>query len=517
MGLLDDVLTGTEAARANAGSRLDRFLAARTPADSLAAWLALEPNAPRPSARDVQRRLLLEIAALDRKLEEQVGAILHHPRFQALEARWRGLKLLVDEVPDEASQLARDLRDPRNREREYPCPQVILRVLDVTWKEIARDMERALEIDQSQIFHKVYSEELGTPGGLPYCALLGDYQIAHRPRPDDRTDDVDVLRGLSEIAAAAFAPLFLGAHPLLFGLESLSELERPFSIEKATNPLTQPEYARWDRFRASDDARFVAVVLPRVLLRRPWVPTAEREDRFRFREDTSRHEQYLWGNAIWAMGTVLLRSYFDNGWLAAIRGIDPDGCGGMVTNLPECWSATDRRGVAPRGTVELQVTDAREKELAAQGFIPLCQVPGSSTAVFYSVPSVQKPARYDTPEAEASSRLSAMMHYILCAARFAHYLKVMGRDAVGTVTTAAAIEAQLNGWLLRYAADADDMPDARRREYPLAEGRAEVTEDPRRPGVFTSRFFLRPQFQIDELATTVRLRTEIVPRGDRRR
>lgn len=517
MGLLDDVLAGTERNAASPRSRLDRFLAARTTAEALSAWLALEAAEPAPTPRAVIRRLTLDVAAIDRLLDTQVNAILHHPQFQALEAAWRGLSLLVEQVPEEASQLAKDIRDPQHRDKEYPYPQVMVRVLNITWRELARDVERASDIDQSHIFQKVYSEEIGMPGGWPFCALLGDYAIAHRPRPEDKVDDVNVLRAMSEVAAAAFAPFFVSAHPSLLGLESFTELERSVSIARSMNANTQPEYVRWERFRKTDDARFVGLVLPRTLMRRPWPNDPLRRDRFRFREETSAHANYLWGNAVWALGTVLLRSYFDNGWLAAIRGLDASGGGGLVDVLPQVWAPTDSRGVAPSGPMEVQITDVREKELSDLGLIPLCRLPGTPYAAFFTVSSAQKPASYTTAEADAASKLSAMMHYILCASRFAHYLKIMGRDAVGLVTTANEIERALNAWLLKYTADAEDLPDERRKDYPLAEGRVEVTEDRSRPGSFTSRFLLRPQFQIDDLATTVRLRAEIVPRGERRR
>jgi type VI secretion system ImpC/EvpB family protein len=518
MGLLEDVVAGTERAARIAGPRLARFLAATDVAEALAIWIAWRPGMPRPTPQSLLRRLALDIALLDRLIDAQVNAILHHPRFQALESAWRGLRMLVDEVPDEASQLAKDIRDPRYRPKEYSYPQVMLRVLPVSWREVARDFERALEVDQGQIFHKVYSEELGSPGGWPFCALLGDYHVAHRPRPDDKVDDVNALRGLAEVAAAAFAPFFVSAHPLLFGFESFAELERRVDLTRSMNPSNAPEYARWDKFRGIDEARFVGLVLPRVLMRRPWPVDPARRDRFVFREDTSRPANFLWGNAVYALGTVLLRSYFDNGWLAAIRGVDPSGGGGGVVDaLPQDWMPTDAPDVVPRGPVEVQITDAREKELSALGFVPLCRMPGTPYAAFYSIASAQRPTSYDTHEAQASSRLSAMMHYILCASRFAHYLKVIGRDAIGAYATAGEIEQTLNGWLLRYVADAEDLPEERRKDYPLAEGRAEVIEERMKPGSFTSRFYLRPQFQIDDLATTVRLRTEIVPRGERQR
>ncbi|MCC7011416.1 MAG: type VI secretion system contractile sheath large subunit [Planctomycetes bacterium] len=517
MGLLDEVVEGTERAAREASSRLERFLSARTTVEALRVWLDPRAGEPPPTGESVLRRLALDVARIDALLEAQVNAILHHPQFQALESAWRGLRLVVDDVPDEANQLARDIRDPRFRAKEYPYPQVMVRVLSVSWRELARDFERALEVDQSQIFHKVYSEELGSPGGWPFCALLGDYHVAHRPRPEDKVDDINVLHGMSEVAAAAFAPFFVSAHPTLLGLESFVELERPLDLARDMQPTTHPEYVRWDRFRAGEDARFVGVVLPRVLLRRPWPNDPARRDRFRFREHCRIHSEYLWGNAVYAFGTVLLRSYFDNGWLAAIRGIEAAGGGGLVDTLPECWLPSDSRGVAARGAVEVQITDTREKELSNLGLIPLCRLPGTPFSAFYSCSSAQRPARFDTPEADASSKLSAMMHYILCASRFAHYLKVMGRDATGSFVSAEQVEQLLNAWLVRYTADAEDLPEERRKEYPLAEGRAEVSEDRRKPGSYTSRFYLRPQFQIDDMATTVRLRTEIVPRGERRR
>lgn len=501
------------------GSRLERFLAARSDAERIRIWFQLEDGQEPPSREQFVRTLSLELVRIDRLIAEQLDAILHHPAVQALESTWRGLRLLVDNIPEQAGELARQMRDPRGRLREFPHPQVLVRVLSVSWRELCRDFERVVDVQQSQLFDKVYSQEFGHPGGLPFGVLLGDYYVSHRASgaAGSLTDDTAALLSLSEVAAAAFAPFITGVRPSLLGLDSFAELERPRDLVRYMNPAISPEYSRWEGLRRKDDARFLALCGPRFALRSPWRDDGQRPDGFAYRESSERHSDWLWGNAVWAMGVVLARSFFETGWLAGIRGVSSsERGGGLVDFLPALRHETELAGVAPRSALEVQVSDYREKELADLGIIALCQLAGRAEAAFYSTVSLQRPVELQSHEANASSRLSSMLHYILCASRFAHYLKVIGRDRTGSYVTADELERSLNKWLVQFAADSDELSDENRRKYPLAEGRVNVRELRGRPGEYVSEFHLRPHFQIDDLATAVRLTTRLVSMATRR-
>lgn len=501
------------------GSRLERFLAARSDTERIRVWFQLEDGHAPPSREQLVRALSLELVRIDRLIAEQLDAILHHPALQALESTWRGLRLLVDNIPEHAGELARQLRDPRGRLREFPHPQVLVRVLSVNWRELCRDFERVVDVQQSQLFDKVYSQEFGHPGGLPFGVLLGDYYVSHRvgAGAGSMTDDTAALLSLSQVAAAAFAPFITGVRPSLLGLDSFAELERPRDLVRYMNATISPEYAQWEGLRRKDDARFLALCGPRFVLRAPWRDDGQRPDGFAYRESSEQHSQWLWGNSVWAMGVVLARSFFESGWLAGIRGVSAsERGGGLVDFLPTLRHETEVAGVAPRSALEVQVSDYREKELADLGIISLCQLAGRSEAAFYSTVSLQRPVELQSHEANASSRLSSMLHYILCASRFAHYLKVIGRDRTGSFVTADELERSLNKWLVQFAADSDELSDENRRKYPLAEGRVNVREQRGRPGEYVSEFHLRPHFQIDDLATAVRLTTRLVTMPTRR-
>ena len=375
------------------------------------------------------RLLGCDIARLDALLTRQVEAILHHPRFQQLEASWRGLHYLTEEAEG--------------------AENVKIRVLSVSWDEIARDLERAIEFDQSQLFRKVYSEEFGTPGGEPFGMLLGDYEIRPHPSADHPVDDVAALTAVSQVAAAAFAPFVAGVHPSMFGLDEFSELERPLNLSHAFDQL---DYLKWNTFRKTEDARFAGLTLPRILLRLPYEDDGSRVDGFRFCENVSGPDRggYLWGNAAYAVGAVAVRAFADTGWLAGIRGVERDVAkGGLVAGLPVHCFSTDKHGVAMKCSTDVIVTDYQEQELSDLGFIPLCPCADSEYSAFYSSPSVQQPRRYDELAATMNARLSAMLPYMLCASRFAHYLKVEVRDKIGSFSEASECEQYLNQWLQR--------------------------------------------------------------------
>jgi type VI secretion system ImpC/EvpB family protein len=440
-------------------------------------------------ARRLARQLTAQLATLDRLINRQLNAVLHHPAVQQLEAAWRGLHYLVCETP--------------------AGENVKVRVLNVSWKELARDLDRALEFDQSQLFRKVYNEEFGMPGGEPFGVLLGAYEVSHRPSAGSPIDGATLLGKIASVAAAAFCPFVAGAHPSLLDLESFAELQLPLDLART---FAQPDYSKWRALRDSADARFVGLTLPRVLMRLPYTDDNHRIDGFRFHEETGAPDgaDGLWGNAAFAFGAVLIREFVACGWLAGIRGfLRGKISGGLVTGLPVPSFATDRSGVAPTLATDVLVTDAQDKELGDLGFISLCHRPGTDVAVFHGNQSVQKPQVYDEEPATVNARLATMLQYMLCVSRFAHYVKVLIRDKVGSFTGPTECGQYLTTWLQNYVSGNDDAGPELRAKYPLREARVEVRPRPDNPGVYTCVIHLRPHFQLDQLVTAVKLVTDI--------
>jgi len=490
--LLDAVVGRTAEARGAAGGVLEQFLREESPWKALALWIGQGSRVRgRPTRERVARLLSRDLAELDALIARQVNAILHQPDFQKLEASWRGLRYLVEQAAEGEN--------------------VKIRMLDVTWKELARDAERALEFDQSQLFRKVYEEEYGHPGGEPFGVLLGDYEIRHRIGPDHPVDDLAALAAISTVAAAAFAPFIAGVHPSLLDLVSFADLERPMDLSRT---FQQQEYLRWRTFRQADDAQFVGLTLPRVLRRLPYLDDGSRVDSFRFREETSSPDrrEYLWGNAVYAFGATLIRAFAATGWFAAIRGVGPGASGGgVVTGLPVPWFETERPGLATKCSTDVIITDAQEKELGELGFIPLCHGQDTSLAIFYGNQSVQKPQVFQELPATINARLTAMLQYTLCVSRFAHYLKIISRDKLGTFHGPADCEEHLRRWLLNYTVANEDAAPELKARHPLREARVRVRERPERPGHYLCVAHLQPHFQLDQMAMAVRLVTELAP------
>ena len=448
-------------------------------------------DAPPADMQQSVHTLNRQIAAIDALLCDQLNAILHHPGFQQLEASWRGLRYLVEQAES--------------------AEGVKIRVLSVSWKELARDAERAIEFDQSQLFRKVYSEEFDTPGGQPFGALIGDYQIHPRPAAEHPLDDVELLTAISHVAAAAFAPFVAGVDPSMFGLDEFGELERPRDLAKTFDEI---EYLKWKALRDSEDARFVGLILPRVLMRLPYDDDPRRAVGFRFHEEVAGADRgkYLWGNAAYALAALLIRAFGQSGWLADIRGVQRgvEG-GGLVPDLPVHCFSTDRTGIAPKSSTEVIVTDAQEQQLGELGFIALCHCQDSEHSALYSNPSIQKPKRYDRPAATMNARISAMLQYMFCVSRFAHYLKILARDKIGSFAEAAECESYLQQWLQKYVTpDADASPEVK-AVYPLREAQVSVRAHPGRPGCYLCVAHLWPHFGLDELVASVRVTTELIP------
>ncbi|MFN9085092.1 MAG: type VI secretion system contractile sheath large subunit, partial [Acidobacteriota bacterium] len=371
-------------------------------------------------SRDTEAMINARIAQIDHLISIQLNEIMHHPSFQKLEGSWRGLKYMMDQ--SETSEMLK------------------IKVLNVSKKELLRDLQRAPEFDQSAMFKKVYEEEFGIFGGAPFAALVGDYEFTKHP------EDIELLERVSNVAAAAHAPFLTAASNELFNLESFTSLDQPRDLGKI---FDNTEYAKWKSFRASEDSRYVGLCLPRILGRLPYGPDTKPVEAFNYQEgvDGTEHNKYLWSNAAYALGARLTNSFAKHHWCAAIRGVEG---GGLVDGLAVHNFRTDDGDVAMKCPTEVPITDRREKELADLGFIPLVHCKGTDYAAFFSVQSAQKPKLYDKDSANANARLSAQLPYILAVSRFAHYLKAMMRDKIGSFMSRSQCETFLNQWISQY-------------------------------------------------------------------
>jgi len=483
-------LKTTVAAQQLAEVTQERFLKEADPAKALAIWWQLA-HADRSitSTRQLLGQLTVDIGNIDRLMTDQVNAVLHHPRFQRLEGSWRGVSYLVDHLED---------RDTTK-----------IRLLNVSWEALVRDLDRSIEFDQNQLFRKVYSGEFDQPGGEPFAVLIGDYEICLRPERNHQTDDLPALRQIAQVAAAAFCPFITGAHPALFGLDQFSELER---LTNLTGVFEQPEYVNWRALRESDDLRFVGLTLPRILMRLPYREDNSRVDRFRFQEAVAKRDDYLWGNAAYAFGAVLLRSYNDSGWLADIRGVRQDvHDGGLVPDLPVDCFETDTWGIGIKSSTDAAILEMLEPLLAELGFMPLSRCHATENVAFFSNASLLKPKVYHEKFASANARLSSMLQYMFCVSRVAHYVKVLGRERIGSLSDPDQCATYLNAWLQQYVLSDDQAPTEDKAQHPLREARVEVAEIPGKPGAFRCVIYLQPHYQFDDVASTFKLTTEMAP------
>jgi type VI secretion system protein ImpC len=410
--------------------------------------------------------------------------VIHHPDFQKLEASWRGLKYLIAN-----SELTDNLK---------------IRVLNVSKRELQRDLEKAPEFDRSALFQKIYEEEYGQFGGAPFAAIVGDYQFTRSG------EDIGLLEKISNVASAAHAPFLSNASPNLLNLESYTAIDAPRDISKI---FESTEFAKWKAFRQTEDARYVALAMPRMLIREPYGRDTVPVEAFGFEEhvDGTEHDKYLWANASWALASRVTNSFALYGWCATIRGVES---GGLVEGLPVHNFKTESGDIAMKCPTEAPITDRREKELADQGLVPLVHQKGTPNAAFFSVQSAQKPKVYNTDAATANARISAQLPYIFAVSRFAHYLKVMMRDKIGGYMSRSEAQTFLNNWIADYVVANDDAAMEVKAKRPLREARVEVEEIPGKPGAYRAVAFLRPHFQLDELKVSMRLVAELPqPKG----
>jgi type VI secretion system protein ImpC len=421
------------------------------------------------------------IAEIDRLLSAQLNEIMHHEEFQKLEGSWRGLHHLV--------------------KNSLTGTMLKIRVMSVTKKELLKDFERALEFDQSALFKKIYEEEYGTFGGAPYGALIGDYEFGNHPQ------DLALLESLSQVASAAHAPFISAASSEMFGWDEFHEMTEVRDISKI---FDRTEYAKWRSFRESEDSRYVGLTLPHVLGRVPYGAATKPTETFNFEEDVdgTDHKKYLWSNAAYAMGTRLTEAFSMHSWCVAIRGVEG---GGLVDGLPTHTFETDEGEVAMKCPTEVAITDRREKEFSDNGFIPLVHCKGTDYAAFFATQSCNKAKKYDTDAANANARLSSQLQYIFAVSRFAHYLKSMMRDKIGSFMSRQEAQIFLNRWISKYVLENDVAPASQKAKYPLREARVDVTEVPGKPGAYRAVAFLRPHFQLDELSVSLRLVADLPP------
>lgn len=418
------------------------------------------------------------IAAIDQKLTEQVNAILHHEDFQALEGAWRGLHYLVNNT--ETDEMLK------------------IRVLSISKKELGKTLKKfkGTAWDQSPLFKKLYEEEYGQFGGEPYGCLVGDYYFDHSP------PDVELLGELAQIAAGSHSPFITGAAPTAMQMDSWQELSNPRDLTKI---FQTPEYAAWRSLRASEDARYVGLAMPRFLARLPYGAKSNPVDEFDFEEDVAgaQHGKYTWSNAAYAMATNINRAFKLYGWCSRIRGIES---GGAVEGLPTHTFPTDDGGVDMKCPTEIAISDRREAELAKNGFMPLVHKKNTDFAAFIGAQSLQKPAEYDDPDATANATLAARLPYLFASCRFAHYLKCIVRDKIGSFKEREEMQRWLQDWVLQYVdGDPAHSSEETKAMKPLAAAEVTVEEVEGNPGYYTSKFFLRPHYQLEGLTVSLRL------------
>lgn len=418
------------------------------------------------------------IAAIDRKLSEQINQILHHADFQKLEGAWRGLHHLVN-----------------NTETDE---QLKIRVMNISKAELGKTLKRykGTNWDQSPLFKKVYEEEYGQFGGEPFGCLVGDYHF------DQSAPDVELLGEMSKVAAAAHSPFITGVSPTVMQMESWQELANPRDLTKI---FTTPEYAAWRSLRESEDARYLGLAMPRFLARQPYGARSAPVEEFNFEEDTGAadHGKYTWANAAYAMAVNINRSFKEYGWCSRIRGIES---GGAVEGLPTHSFPTDDGGVDMKCPTEIAISDRREAELAKAGFMPLVHRKNSDFAAFIGAQSLHQPAEYDDPDATANANLAARLPYLFATCRFAHYLKCIVRDKVGSFKERDEMNHWLQDWIMQYVdGDPAHSSESTKATKPLAAAEVVVEEIEGNPGYYSSKFFLRPHYQLEGLTVSLRL------------
>lgn len=464
---LEDILTSGKLARDE-----DKRPAALKQLRELIQQIDANPNS---NVKHVGGFINQRIQSIDKTLSTQMDEILHDKTLQKLEGSWRGLHYLVMHTHTSSS--------------------LKVRLMNVSKRELLEDLEKAVEFDQSQLFKKVYEEEYGTFGGHPYSCLLGDYEFGSHPL------DMVLIQKIAQVASAAHTPFIAAAAPTLFNLETFSDLGVPRDMARL---FESTELLKWRSFRESEDSRYVALTLPHILTRLPYGPNTNPVEDLNYTEtvDGTDNSKFCWGNAAYALGERITNAAFLYNWTTAIRGVEG---GGLVEDLPTYTFKTTDGDVALKCPTEVAITDRREKELSDLGFISLCHCKGTDYAAFFGGQTAQKPKKYSTDEANANAQLSARLTYILAASRFAHYIKAIMRDKIGSFMSKGDVSDYLNKWIAGYVLLTDEATQSTKARFPLREARIDVTDVPGKPGSYRATVFLRPHFQLEELTASIRL------------
>jgi type VI secretion system protein ImpD len=460
------------------------------------AWHERSGILVRARAQKSDGELLIQIdrliEAIDGLLSRQVSQIIHHRRFLRLEASWRQLHMLVCQ--------------PR-----YGGVSIV-RVMSANWAELAKDIERAADFDQSKLFNHIYSEEFDMPGGQPFGLLIGDYEISSGINAEFGTDDTAALEGIASVAASSFSPFICSAAPALLDVKKFAELDREIDMAY----LKELEgNVKWRRLRKAADTRFVGVTCPRVLVRPPYKSNdIRRLDGFRFHETVEPDgSSLLWGSSAYAFGMIVLREYMISGWFADLRGIRyADDGGGLVDMFPTIAFDTDAHGIASQPPVEIRFAPTQEQMLSDFGLIPLMALPYSADMVFNTNQSLHLPESYNSDIAKLNSRIAAMLQYVLCASRFAHYLKLIMREHVGEVATVKSLQTMLNDWLGQYCLGNDDAETEMKARFPLRSAYVEVKEIVGKPGAYSCMLQLQPHFQLEDVKASFQLLADMNPK-----
>lgn len=429
-------------------------------------------------ADDVVGTISAIIAEIDLKLTEQVNLIMHSEEFRKLEGAWRGLHHLVNS--SETDEMLK------------------IRVMNISKKELGKTLKKykGTAWDQSPLFKKVYEEEYGQLGGEPYGCLVGDYHFDHSP------PDVEILGGMAQIASAAHAPFITGANSSLMGMDSWQELSNPRDLAKI---FSTPEYAAWRSLRDSEDSKYLGLAMPRFLARQPYGDKTDPVEEFDFEEETEGADssKYVWANSAYAMATNINQSFKEYGWCSQIRGVES---GGTVEGLPVHTFPSDDGGVDMKCPTEIAISDRRESELAASGLMPLIHRKNSDVAAFIGAQSLSKPAEYDDPDASSNAALAARLPYLFASCRFAHYLKCIVRDKIGSFSDREDMQRWLQDWINQYVdGDPKNSSQKQKARTPLSAAEVVVEEVEGNPGYYTSKFFLRPHYQLEGLTVSLRL------------
>ncbi len=436
--------------------------------------------------KNVTKTVNAAIAQIDAAMSQQLAVIMHHASFQALEGSWRGLSHLVMNSETGASMK--------------------IRVFNASKREVFKDLDKAVEFDQSQIFKKVYEAEFGSPGGEPYAAMIGDYQFTNHP------EDIDLLTKMSQVSAAGFCPFVTAAGPELLGMDSFDELSKPRDLEKI---FLDTSYAKWRSFRDSEDSRFVVLTMPRTLARLPYGGTTKPIEEFNYEEVALGpqgqsikvdHSNYCWMNTAFVFGTRLTDAFAQTGWCTSIRGVEN---GGKVEGLPAHVFTGDDGDQDLKCPTEIAITDRREAELSKLGFLPLCHFKNTDYAVFFGAQTAQKAKKYDRPEATANAAIATRVPYMMATSRIAHYLKCIARDKIGSFMQRSDCQEWLQTWLNNYIIGNENPSAELKAKFPLAEGIVKVEEIPGSPGSYNAVAWLRPWLQMEELTSSMRLVAKI--------